>query len=389
MLSRIQRYILKECLSGLVLVLGVLLLAILLIDVVEQLRTVGGDVSLSLLSALRLSLMKLPLLIEQTLPFALLAASMLAFTRLNRRSELSIIRASGLAAWRFLTPVIVLAAGLGIFSSLVLNPFAARLAQSFEFERARLLQIGQETLAVADTGIWLRQGDDTSQFVIHARQVQDSGRTLLDVKLIEEQRLYDGRRPTSDFAFVRRIDAERATLNDGFWQLENLVENLPNLPPERKDSLAIPTSLDAVTLLDKFASPNTIGFWDLPGFIHETRAAGLDASRYTMRWYTLTATPVLFVAMALIGALACCGCSGWAAHRSFWPPVSWPPWACISSPSSPPASGPQARRRRRLRPGHRPCLCCSSAWRSSLTAKMANSVAALTWPYPPDHVCRP
>jgi lipopolysaccharide export system permease protein len=272
---------------------------------VEQLRTVGGDVAISLLDALRLSLMKLPLLVEQTLPFALLAASMLAYTRLNRRSELSIIRASGLSAWRFLTPVIVLAVALGLMSSLVLNPFAAKLAESFEFERARLLKIGQEIAAVADNGVWLRQGDDTSQFVIYARRVEDSGRTLLDVKMIEEQRLYAGRQPTSDFAFVRRIDAERAVLNDGFWQLENLVENLPNQPPERKDSLAIPTSLDAVTLLDKFASPNTIGFWDLPGFIHETRAAGLDASRYTMRWYSLTAVPVLFVAMALIGALAC------------------------------------------------------------------------------------
>lgn len=304
-LTRIQTYILKECLAGLVLVLGLLILAILLIDVVEQLRTVGGDVSLSLVSALRLSLMKLPLLVEQTLPFALLAACMLAFTRLNRRSELSIIRASGLSAWRFLTPVIVLAAGTGLFSSLVLNPFAARLSQSFEYERSRLLQTGQETLAVADTGIWLRQGDDTSQYVIHARKVEDSGRTLLDVKLIEEQRLYNNGRPTSDYAFVRRIDAKRAILNDGFWQLEDLVENLPNLPPERRDSLAIPTSLSAVTLLDKFASPNSIGFWELPGFIHETRAAGLDASRYTMRWYALTATPVLFVAMALIGAIAC------------------------------------------------------------------------------------
>jgi lipopolysaccharide export system permease protein len=194
---------------------------------------------------------------------------------------------------------------LGLFSALVLNPFAARLTQSFEFERARLLQIGQETLAVADTGIWLRQGDDTSQFVIHARKVEDAGRTLLDVKLIEEQRLYVGRKPTSDFAFVRRIDAERATLNDGFWQFENLVENLPNQLPERKKNLAIPTTLDAVTLLDKFASPNTIGFWALPGFIHETRNAGLDASRYTMRWYALTATPILFIAMSLIGALAC------------------------------------------------------------------------------------
>ena len=136
-MSRIQIYILKQCLSGLAIVVGLLVLAILLIDVVEQLRTVGGDVSLSLLSALRLSLMKLPMIVEQTLPFALLAATMMAFTRLNRRSELSIIRASGLSAWRFLTPVIVLGVVLGLFSSLALNPFAARLTQSFEAERAR------------------------------------------------------------------------------------------------------------------------------------------------------------------------------------------------------------------------------------------------------------
>lgn len=303
--SRIQRYILRECISGLVLVLGILLLAIMMIDVVEQMRTIGSDVEITLLDALRLSAMKLPMIVEQTMPFALLAATMMAFTRLNRRSELSIIRASGLSAWRFLTPVIVLGVVLGLFSSMVLNPFAASLTQSFEAERARLLNIGRGTVAVAETGIWLRQGDDTSQYVIHARRVEDGGRTLTDVKIIEEQRLYNGRQPTNDFAFVRRIDAQRAVLNDGFWQLENLVENLPNQVPERRATLAIPTSLDAVRLLDEFASPNTVGFWELPRFIYETRAAGLDTSRYTMRWLTLTATPVLFTAMALIGALAC------------------------------------------------------------------------------------
>lgn len=303
--SRIQRYILRECLSGLALVLGVLLLAILMIDVVEQLRTIGSDVKLSLAGALRLSLMKLPLIMEQTLPFAILVASMLAFTRLNRRSELSIIRASGISAWRFLAPVIVLALALGIFTTTILNPFAARLTESFELERARLLNEGRMAMTVSDTGVWLRQGDDTSQIVIHADRVEDGGIVLIDVKMIEEERLFSGSRPTNDYAFVRRIDAERAYLRDGFWQLENVVENVPNLPPERKPNLAIPTSLDAVTLLDKFASPNTIGFWRLPRFVSQTRAAGLDASRYTMRWYTLMATPALFVAMGLIGAIVC------------------------------------------------------------------------------------
>lgn len=303
--SRIQRYILIQCLSGLALVLGIFLLAIVMIDVVEQLRTVGGDVAITLLDALRLSLMKLPMIVEQTLPFALLAAAMMAFTRLNRRSELSIIRASGLSAWRFLAPVMILGIGLGLFSSMLLNPFAARLTQSYQVERARLLDLGLSTIAVADTGVWLRQGDDSSQLVIHARRVEDNGRVLRDVKIIEEQRLYEGRQPTSDFAFVRRIDARQAILNDGFWQLEDIVENLPNQLPERRDSLAIPTSLDAVSLFDRFASPDTVGFWDLPGFIRETRAAGLDTSRYIMRWHGLTAMPVLFVAIGLIGAVAC------------------------------------------------------------------------------------
>ncbi|MCB9961267.1 MAG: LPS export ABC transporter permease LptG [Hyphomonas sp.] len=303
--SRIQLYILRECLAGLVLVLGILLVAILMIDVVEQLRTVGGDVNLSLLGALRLSLMKLPQIMEQTLPFALLIASMMAFTRLNRRSELSIIRASGISAWRFLAPVMALGFIIGLFATTLLNPFAARLSESFEVTRAGLLDHNRQAMAVSNTGIWLRQGDDTSQIVIHAKHVEQGGVVLRDVKMIEEERLYSGSQPTSDFAFSRRIDADRATLRDGFWQLENVVENVPNQPPDRKPALTIPSSLDASTLLDRFASPNTIGFWKLPEFIKQTRAAGLDVSRYRMRWHQLMAMPALFVAMALIGAVVC------------------------------------------------------------------------------------
>ncbi|MEZ5954558.1 MAG: LPS export ABC transporter permease LptG [Hyphomonas sp.] len=303
--SRIQIYILRECLMGLLLVLGVLLAAIVMIDVVEQLRTVGSDVHLSLLSALQLSLMKLPQILEQTLPFALLIASMMAFTRLNRRSELSIIRASGISAWRFLAPVMALGFVLGLFATTLLNPLAAKLSENFEVTRARLLDESNQAMAVSDTGIWLRQGDDSSQIVIHAKQVEQGGVVLSDVKMIEEERLYSGSQPTSDFTFTRRIDAERATLRDGFWQLENVVENVPNMPPDRKSNLTIPSNLDATTLLDRFASPNTIGFWSLPKFIKQTRAAGLDISRYRMRWHQLMAMPALFVAMSLIGAVVC------------------------------------------------------------------------------------
>lgn len=306
-LSRIQRYILVQCLQGLALVLAVFVIAILLVDVVEQLRTVGGDVELSAREALGLSLLKLPMLIEQTLPFALLVASMIAFSRLNRRAELSVIRASGVSAWRFLTPLILLSLIAGVFAATILNPIGASLSQRFETTRAEILrERAPGKAAMSEAGdIWLRQGDRTGQLVIHADAVDETGAVLLGVKILEEERIFVNGQPTDDFQFVRRIDAARALVRDGFWQLENLVENVPGERPISRDVLSIPTTIDAGKLLDRFASPATIGFWDLPRFIRQTAAAGLDASRYRMRWWGLVASPALFVAMSLIGALVC------------------------------------------------------------------------------------
>ena len=77
--SMIQRYIFMRCLFALCLVLGIFAITIMLVDVVEQLRTVGGDIELSPLTAVQLSLMKLPGLLEETLSFAILVAAMIAF----------------------------------------------------------------------------------------------------------------------------------------------------------------------------------------------------------------------------------------------------------------------------------------------------------------------
>lgn len=304
-LNRIQRYVLIQCLFGLALVMAIFIITILLVDVVEQLRTVGGDIDLSPWAAIQLSFMKLPGLIEQTLPFGILVAAMIAYSRLNVRSELSVIRASGVSAWQFLTPLIVMCVGLGLFSMMVLNPLGARLSDEFESMRDELLVSGGVQGHFVRNDVWLRQGDGNSQIVIHANSVDETGQLFQDVKMLEEGRVFENGQPTQRFEFVRRIDAEQARIVDGFWQIENLIENEPGEPPQELESLAIPTDLDPDTLLDRFTSPNTIGFWSLPRFVEQTRQAGLDSSRFAVRLFGLTAIPVFYTAMGLIGALVC------------------------------------------------------------------------------------
>ena len=58
--GRIQRYIFRECVTSLALTLGIILLAIVLVDVVEQMRTIGGRTQIGIDTAFTLTMMKTP-----------------------------------------------------------------------------------------------------------------------------------------------------------------------------------------------------------------------------------------------------------------------------------------------------------------------------------------
>ncbi len=317
--GRIQRYIFRESLMSLLLTLGVIVLAIVLVDVVEQMRTVGSRTPIDIGTAFMLTMMKTPGLIMETLPFAMLVGSILTFSQLSRRSEIPAMRAAGVSAWRFLGPTMVLAVGLGIAMVTLIDPLATRLNSQFESARERLLNPRAAEAVVADNGVWLSQGDLTAgsrpvgegpvtetnpegQAIINARRVVGRAEALEDVTFYY---FSPGERGPDDRDFTHRIDADRAVLTSGFWQLEGVVENRVGTAPVRRDKLAIPTNLRNDTLLQRFASAKTIPFWDLPGFIREGRNAGMEVDAYVLKFHTLLATPIFMLAMSLIGAVVC------------------------------------------------------------------------------------
>lgn len=292
--SRIGRYLFARTFGGVMIVLIGVLASILLIDLVEQMRDVGTRSELSLLEALRLTLLKTPTLVEQTLPFVVLAGAMMAIIGLNRSSELVALRAAGISAWRFLLPSALLAAALGVAVITTLNPLGAYFYSLFEEVKAEELSPG-----AADgqqNGVWIRQGDQRGQVVIHADSVGENGSTLEGATFI----FFETREET--LRFTRRIRAERAELRPGFWQLTNLVEATPGARPVRQPNLAIPTTLDSSELLDRFVNPSTLSFWSLPTFIAEARQAGFAPTRYELKWQMLLAYPILLAAMAAMGA---------------------------------------------------------------------------------------
>lgn len=288
-------YIGRHFLLSFVILFALFLLLIVLFDAVELLRRAAARPEVTFAMVVEMAFLKLPHMGQQVFPFAVLFGGMAAFWRLTRNHELVITRAAGVSAWQFLFPVIALAFCLGLFQVSVLNPLASTTLTRYERLEAVNLRGHKSFLALSQSGLWLRQANADGQSVVHSKSVLQAGKEveLGDAVVF----LYEG----AD-RFRGRIDAEYARLEDGFWHLTNAWVHNPEHPPHFEKDYWLATDLTLTKIQDSFAPPETMSFWDLPGFINTLEKAGFSAVRHRLYWHSLLAAPLLMCAMILIAA---------------------------------------------------------------------------------------
>ena len=270
-----------------------LIFLIVLFDSIELLRRTSSHESVTLGMVIAMALFKLPSLAQEAIPFAVLFGGMMAFWRLNRHHELVIARAAGLSAWEFLLPAMMVALAIGVVKVTVYSPFASAMLLHFEQLEAQHISGKSSLAAISGEGLWLRQHTERGHYVLHAAGVHPRRMELDDVLVL-------GLGDNDKFAY--RIDAERAVLEPGAWRLVNARINRPEGAPASYPVWRIPTDLTHENIQDSFATPETLSFWALPGFIEVLERAGFSALRHKLYWQSQIADPLLLCSMVLFAA---------------------------------------------------------------------------------------
>ncbi|HWY61278.1 MAG TPA: LPS export ABC transporter permease LptG [Rhizomicrobium sp.] len=288
----LYRYLAVQFFLGVAVVYAGFLALAFSIDIVDLLnRTAGHDVNTSVV--IGMAVLQLPDLGQKMMPFAILLGGVFTFVRLSRSQELVAARAAGVSAWDFMLPPLAVAILIGVVAVTLFTPLSARMFAEFAGLEARYIKGEASQLSVSQNGLWLRQGDEKQQSVIHALRVADQGQHLDDVIVF---------RYGPNDKFLGRIDASSAQLGDQAWQLSEAYVSGPTGTPVHYQHYALQTTLTAEQIQESSASPDTLSFWDLPEFIRAAQAAGFSATRYQLYLYTLYTLPVLFAAMVFMAA---------------------------------------------------------------------------------------
>ena len=291
------RYILVKFLRATLGVFLVITLVVLLFSGVENLRKYG-DAGAEAGDVLVITLLQAPEVLYQVFPLVLMLASLVTFLGLARTSELVVMRASGISALRLLRVPVLAAVAVAILFVAAVNPFVAASIRCGQAVEEDFSSSASSLLSFSKEGVWLRQADPDGQTVIQAARTNSDGSILARVHM---------HRFDTEGVLYSRIDAPAARLTPGAWVLENATEW--TLQPDGSFGLAssgerltLATSMTNDEILDSFAPPETVGFWDLPRFIQQMEESGFSALRHRLFLQTELAKPALYAAMVLIGA---------------------------------------------------------------------------------------
>ncbi len=293
----LHRYFARRFLLSFLAVFGIFFAMLWSLDLIDQVRRFGA-VDASLRQIVGLTFLNVPQAIYRILPLIMIIASIALFLALARSSEMVVTRAAGRSALRALWAPVAVALVIGFLAVGLFNPIVAATSKQYEARSATLTGEAR-VMALSENGIWLRQGNDLGQSVIHAKLANLDGTVLNDVTFITF---------APDGTPEQRIEAVRAELTAGAWLMTGVkvwplsASRNPEAGAVIHPVFEIPSTLTPEQIRDSFGTPSSIPIWELPGFIQRLQAAGFTARRHQVYFQGELASPVFLVAMVLIAA---------------------------------------------------------------------------------------
>jgi lipopolysaccharide export system permease protein len=266
---------------------------LVLVDYIEMVRRTSGLVSASAITVAETSLFRVPQLLEKLMPFCVLIGAMTCYLALSRRLELVVARAAGVSAWQFIAPALASAIVLGIFATTVYNPVSAGLSELSKRMEAELFGSAPGGGLQDAAGFWINQVNSEGQAIINAARSEQQGVRLTGLTVF---------RFDPDFRFKERIEAREAMLEEGRWLFKSARRYSLDGPPVDQDSFFLTTSLTPAQVRNSFSTPETVSFWQLPGYIRSSESSGFATAGYRLQYHKLIAQPFLLAAMVMLAA---------------------------------------------------------------------------------------
>ena len=285
----VSRHLMRQFLGTFLLTLAAFVAIFVLVDFFDRLDSfLRHDAALG--AIVRSFLFKIPLVVTQVTPAAVLVGGLVGLGLLARQNEFVALRSCGVSVWQIAAPLLllgsVISAGTFLWNETVV-PYSARRWHAIEN-----LEIKKRGVASVFTGreVWFhgRAG------FYNIDRVSPRHRTLYGLSVYQLG---------SDFRPLRLVEVESAVWEDGRWELNN-VRTLEFAADGVREAVGPPANFTLPETLEDFRAvsvePEELSYGMLRRQIKDLLRKGVDASESWVDLHLKLSLPAASLMMMLL-----------------------------------------------------------------------------------------
>jgi lipopolysaccharide export system permease protein len=237
-------------------------------------------------------LYRIPMILSQVLPAAILLASLMTCGSLSRHCEITAMKANGISLYRATLPIMTIAVAVCLLVFLLSEWITPYTNERSEYIRLVEVQKHRFLGSFKQDQIWYRGQKGIYNFKNFDLQTN----TLQGITIYYLDRA---------MSLQMRLDAERGEWKEDRWLFHNLLitrfpdGEFPTLTQMEQQVVDLPEKPDDFKVIQK--DVEVMGFFELQRYIRKLQTEGYDATRYIVDLYGKVAFPFVTVILAFIG----------------------------------------------------------------------------------------
>jgi lipopolysaccharide export system permease protein len=296
MIKSINRYIIKEYIKSLLVVIAVMLSIILLINLLDEFNFFKAKKDLKFIFFLIFTILKIPNVLINLFPFVVLFAGIVFYLKIFNHNEIISLRVMGYSNIQIILIPALTSFIIGYIIVFLVVPFSSSMLKYYEELRSDYNDT-KNLVFVNETGIWILDKNDKEKNIIRIDKINRDFSEISQITIYN----YD-----ASNNFIKRIDADEGTIKDKNWQLNKvhiIVANKKNNKVNYLNNYTYASNVNINELKNVYKNTETTSLLDINKEMLILEDKGYSTVDLRIRYQKLISLPIYLLSMSILSGL--------------------------------------------------------------------------------------
>ena len=294
-LKSINKYIIKEYIKSLLIVMAIMLSIIILINFLDEFNFFKSKKDLKFFTFLLFVILKIPNALINLFPFIVLFGGIVFFLKIYNYNEIISLRVMGYSNIQVIIVPAITTFIIGYFLIFFIVPFSSSFLKSYEEIRSEYNET-KNLIFVNDNGIWILDKNNKDKNIIRIEKINKNFSKIEKITIYN----YD-----NNNNFIKRIDAEEGLINEKNWELNKvyIINSNKKNKENYLNNFNYESNININEIKNIYKNIETTSLLNISKEIEILENKGYSAIDLRIRYQKLISFPIYLLSMSILSGL--------------------------------------------------------------------------------------